>query len=638
MTERDIRCEVPITDSNVRVEDREEILSILDKVGARRLWLAAAREMLFDPSAGMDHLRENVRFFKSRGVEVGIWINGFGFGVPAERPVNWQRIVSVSGAHRPDRDEFCPEDPGFSAAYTDLLSSLASLGPDLIMLDDDLCLSARPGIGCFCPIHQKMISERLGEPLGDPSRFPALFFIGGPNRYRDAWYRAMGDSMKAFCRRAREAVDRVDPSVRLGFCAGYTNWTFEGIDCIELARILAGSCRPFFRLTSAPYWVADWYHRFSMNGLQNVIENARAQSAWCRGADVEFFAEADSYPRPAYHVGESLLENFDTALCADGVSCLKYMLDYNLPLGYENSYIKAHLASAEFRDNVAAAFKDSSPAGVRLFCRPLPATDLIFPDNFTTDKAVTREYFSSSAQLFTGLGVPVNYSQEGRIAAAFGNEALNINSFEGIEKLVLDLPAALILKKQGFDVGFVLCDPAPVPDAEIFGDLRVPLFFVGKNAAHDAKNGFFSLSLEDCAEVLSEFVSGTIRYPSAYRFRSGSVELLVCAFDGAAIGELSSISLSYARAEQLHAFAPVYPYAPKTHGLYQIFSRTPGGFALLVENLGDDKYSDLEFSLPFAARSARLFGAEGSLEDSGRTLKLRSVLYPKESFAVSFTV
>jgi hypothetical protein len=103
----------------------------------------------------------------------------------------------------------------------------------MIMLDDDMCLSVRPGIGCFCDRHMELLSRELGEDLnGKP--LEKLMFTGGRNRYRDAWLKVMGETMRKFCRSVRDMVNTVDPTVRLGFCAGYTSWDVEGADALAI--------------------------------------------------------------------------------------------------------------------------------------------------------------------------------------------------------------------------------------------------------------------------------------------------------------------------------------------------------------------------------------------------------------------
>ena len=637
MKRSDLRPDLPVMLSTLTGENRSSYLAEFVRLGCRRLWLCPDRALLFEPDADLSVIKSHLDFFILNGVETGFWINAFGFGGPASRGVPWRRLVSVTGAVHPENDEFCPSDPRFVEAMAEYIKRLASLSPDLIMFDDDMCMSVRPGIGCFCPRHIEMMGEKLGEKLALSDRLPSLVFTGAPNRYRSAWYEAMGETMRSFCRRMREAVDSVDAAVRLGFCAGYTNWTTEGADPIELSRILAGNTEPFFRFTSAPYWVADWYHRFPSQGFNSVVENARMQAAWCKDSGVEVFAEDDSFPRPAYHVDASFVELFDAAVRTAGVRSLKYMLDYVSPLGYETKYAEEHLRDAALFEGIEAAFSGKSPAGIRLYCPNKSLADRTLPEKFTTEKNVMREYFSVSAAFFTGMGVPVSYDGACEVSAVFGSEADDFTG-DGVKKLILDMRAAAALRERGFDVGFDFAVPAPIPDREFFGDCPIRLSVTGKGALRSASEGFFDVKLRPKAKVLSEFAAGETRFPSAYSYNDGKIEYLVFCFDASAMGELSTVFVSYARADQIYAFAPVFPFAPKTHGLYQIYSKNASSRAILIENISHDRYADLYLILPEKAVSLKLTGASGSLSEDGASIIFDSTLYPREAVVAEYEI
>ncbi|MBQ9544339.1 MAG: hypothetical protein IJV00_04355 [Clostridia bacterium] len=634
----DLRPDLPVMLSTLTEDNRASYLEEFISLGCRRLWLCPERELLFDADADLSGIKSHIDFFRANGFETGLWINAFGFGGPAVKDVPWQRIVSSVGVDRPRNDEFCPADPGFAHAMATLVARLAALSPQLIMLDDDLCVSVRPGIGCFCPRHLEMMSDFLGEKLSLSDSLPSLLFTGKPGRYRSAWYKSVGDSMRSFCRLMREAVDSVDPSIRLGFCAGYTSWTCEGADPIELSRILAGTTEPFFRFTSAPYWVADWYHRFPSQGFNSVIENARMQAAWSKDSGIEVFGEDDSYPRPAYHVDASFVELFDAGLRTTGVRSLKYMLDYFSPLGYETKYSEEHKKDAALLEAIGAAFDKKTPSGVRLYCANKGLDKRTLPDKFTSEKNVMRDYFSVAAAFFTGLGIPVSYDGDVSVSALFGEDAEDFVFSEDVKKLILDLPAAKKLSSLGYDVGLDSVLSAPIPDREYFGELPLRLSVTGKGAVKSASEGFYDVKTKPGAVILSEFSASNKRFPSAYSCSDGKREYLVFCFDAAAMGELSTVFLSYARAEQIFDFAPVFPYIPKTHGLYQIFSSGLDSRAVLIENLSHDRFSSLEIVLPEKARSVALCGLSGSLSEDGKKIRLAGTFYPREAVLIEYKV
>ena len=53
----------------------------------------------------------------------------------------------------------CPADKDFQQYIYDMIKEVAKLNPKTIMMDDDLRLIARPGKGCACPLHMKMIND-----------------------------------------------------------------------------------------------------------------------------------------------------------------------------------------------------------------------------------------------------------------------------------------------------------------------------------------------------------------------------------------------------------------------------------------------------------------------------------------------
>jgi uncharacterized protein YbjT (DUF2867 family) len=67
-----------------------------------------------------------------------------------------------------------------------------------------------------------MVGEELSE-----ADLPRLLFTDGKNKYRSAWLQMVGDSNRRFARRLRAAVDSVDPTQRMGFCAGFTSYDID---------------------------------------------------------------------------------------------------------------------------------------------------------------------------------------------------------------------------------------------------------------------------------------------------------------------------------------------------------------------------------------------------------------------------
>lgn len=607
-----LRPDVPFMNSNLNAASRVAFLRQAQEAQAARVWISLDRSSLFDREDHMKRLEDNLRFFEQNGMETGVWIQAFGFGDPLSyKACGWTRLRSVTGKEK-EMDAFCPEDPDFTAAYLAWVADIAKLSPALIMLDDDLCLSVRPGIGCFCDRHRKLLQQEVGELPDLPK-----IFTGGKNKYRDAWYRVMGNTLRTFCRRVREAVDKVDPTIRMGFCAGYTSWDIEGTDPIELARILAGGTRPFYRLTAAPYWVAT--NRFPGMRLSAIIENARNQIEWSRAAaDIEIFAEADSYPRPCYHTPAMLMENFDIAMHAAGIKSLKYLFDYYSSPSYETQYQRIHVRNLPLYEAVEDAFRDTTPCGIKVYRPPHRITEAVLPKAFVGEKPVMRSYFSKAAAMLARHAIPVAYG-ESEYAVVFGDDALY---FDGKPKrVVLDRAAALLLQEKGVDVGFTLGAEAPHPTFEIFENERVLLQGI------DGEATFFDLCLKDGATVQSRFDAGAVA-----SFTYGN--FLILNFDAFTVGEASTLYGSYARGAQLQKFFGFpYPAVCGHADLYAICAERENEHVMLLQNLSIDPVFDFDIRLPRPCRRFRLIGGEGTL--SGDRIRVTTDLAPQATLLLT---
>lgn len=588
--------DIPMLNSNVNKDNRVQILDILKNAKVKRLWLALDRHTLFNRGDDLLKLGDNLRFFEQNGIETGVWMQAFGFGgpLPKGEKRSWTRIKSLSGVQN-DMDVFCPEDENFILAYCDWIKDVAKTGTRLIMLDDDLCMSVRPGIGCFCDKHIKLLEQKVGK-------IPSLeqIFTGGPNKYRDAYLEVMGNSMRTFCKKVRAAVDSVDDTIRVGLCAGYTSWDIEGTDPIEMSKILAGNTKPFFRMTGAPYWVAPQKQRFKNQRLSAVIENARNQISWSKPTDIEHFAEADSYPRPCYHCSASLIENFDIAMQVSGARSLKYILDYYSSPDYEKQYYKIHIRNFPLYEQIEKTFKNSTPCGVRLYRPYRRIKDLTFPEKFIGEKSImTKSYFSAAASMLSALGIPTCYDGKSDFAAVFGDDALYFENKH--RKVILDLPAALILQKQGLDVGIKNISETEAPFIENLKNERVPIF----NTEADAK--FYNLELKETAKIKSRFDTGAVASFVYDKF-------LVLNFDALYVGEGSTLICSYARAKQITDFIEnTFPVIQGYADIYSICHKTETGYALLFQNHSSDPLFDFYITSPKPCKEISLYMCEGEI-------------------------
>ena len=604
-----IRPDIPIMNSNVTESNRNEYLCQIKAAEVRRVWLALDRRTLFsDREEDLQRLWENLRFFEENGFETGVWMQAFGFGDPLPyTECGWTRLRSATGVVK-EVDALCPEDPEFVAAYLAWVRDIARLSPKLIMLDDDLCLSVRPGIGCFCDRHMKLLEKEVGEIRDIPR-----MFTGGRNKYRDAWYKVMGNTLRGFCEKVRAAVDGIDPDIRVGFCAGYTSWDIEGCDPIELSRILAGKTEPFFRFTAAPYWTAPKCDRFHGQKLADVIENARNQIAWSKDSGIEVFAEGDSYPRPCYNCPAMLVENFDIVMHACGVRSLKYLFDYSSSPQYEKQYLKIHCRNLPLYERIEAAFRGATPSGVRVY-RPMHRIqDALLPTEFIGEKAVMRTYFSSAVAMLTCHAIPVCYDGESDYAAVFGDDALY---FENVhQKVVLDMTAAMLLKERGIDVGIECVTDAPLPQFELFENERVPLRQIGAGVS------FRNPTLKAGATVHSRFDTQAI---ASFEYQN----FLVLNFDARSVNETNALVCSYERGKQLQRFfGNPFPSILGFSEVYSVCATRDTKQIAIFQNLSIDPIFDFDIVLPARCKAFQLYGAQGTAE--GNKIRIGSEFSPQ---------
>lgn len=646
MEQRYYAPDVPIALITLNDESKFIFLQKLQKVGAKRVWICCVDTFLNNDSVNLEDCKKYVRFFRENGLECGIWIRSLGFGTPlspAAPKVNWTRLTSVTG-NAPEIDAFCPEDPGFVEAYLAYVKQIAACEPQLIQLDDEHCLSVRPGIGCFCHRHRALMGQKLGEEI-EPDGLPEKIFTGKQNKYRDAWLDVCGQTHLGFTTKVRNAIHEIDPSIRVGFCAGYTSWDIEGIDALSLTKNLAGKNEPFLRFTGAPYWCNPVKGRFPGQKLNTVIECAREQAAWSRDSGVEVYAEADSFPRPAYQSSAKLIDCFDIAMQAEGIKCLKYLFDYYSSPDYEDKYYKLHRRHMPLYRHIAQTFEGLRDAGVRLYRRFDRIRRADLGEVFPGEKPVQRTFFSAASAMLTQLSIPVCYTGNANVGAAFGEDALDIPEDHFPEKLILDLPAAKLLQEKGWDLGIRAITPHVPAAAEnyYFSDGKkeyISNSHSGLGLFPKMHNGYFDVKLDDSNRVLSEFCYPDGGRPSSCICRRGNTEFFILLFDAAALGQSCSAECSYSRQRQLLEFiGGKYPAITGENEVYCLCKEAENGkkMAVLLLNLGHDTLFDYTVELDGAWDTCSLYGGAGILSTDKRKLQITTDLPTGEALVLELT-
>jgi len=551
---------------------------------------------------------------KAEGFEPCVWINAFGFGGPlseeSRQLLPFQKITAPNG--KTLDSAFCPTDPAFTEYYCKFVQELLQAGAETILLDDDLCLNVRPGLGCACDGHLRRLREELKEEISREEIYEKVF-TGEANRYRRAWAKVMGDSLKEFCITLRKAVDEINPSARMGFCSGYTSWDLEGADALELTDLLAGKNKPLLRYSAAPYW--EYTRRFPWEPEGHIVEFCRQQIQWSRHrADVELFTENDTYPRPRTNVPAFAAESFDFMTSADSApNQLKYLFDYVSSPDYERGYLNAHLQNRDLIRTVGERLGSLPAAGVYVHDTMRKFTEISLPTPFCGEKQVMRSVsFSAASALLSANGIPVTYEDHGGVTAAFGDGGRTVPLHQ--KAYILDLPAALELQKREIDVGLISAVPASRGGTEYF---RKPADFI--RISDRTEEGFVRAELSPKAKVESEFSPGM---PSSYRYVNGrGMKFLVLLFRGDFVCSSQEIAASYYRQEQIADFCreggslPVF--CPKHPKLHLICKETEEVLAMAYCNYGNDPIEEPFFETAVPLGDGETFGCEGTPEQGG---------------------
>ena len=577
-------------------------------------------------------LKDNLSFLSGKGYEPFVWTQAFGFGIPLDENESalsklFDRITDFDGNVL--GDAMCPLGEEFLTYYRFLIQGIAKAGVKRIMLDDDLCLSVRPGLGCSCEKHLDMLSERLGRKISRDILKKELF-KGEASELRRVWLNVMGETLVEFCRKVRAFADEIDSEIEMGFCAGYTSWDLEGVDALTLTRVLAGKNKPFMRLTGAPYWVEQ--KRFDGQGMAQIIEFTRMQRAWCEGQGVEVFTENDSYPRPRYRVPAAILETFDFMMAADSdIGQLKYLFEYYTSPEYENGYIDHHLRNKEKRDYVQSIMSKMPSKGIYVHEQMRKAEFMSFPENAPGNSDTMMTAFSDAADLLSSCAIPTTYEKHDGVVIAFGDSGRTVE-LENHNGYIIDYPSAIALMKRGVDVGIVSSKGAPVPFTEKFVrfDDQVLLDGCVRNTKSFGGDMFFDCILRKNAQIESVYPSLYGETVASYRYQNEcGQKFLVFLFDGNAVKSNSGLSCSYYRQRQIveacEWMGETLPCSLRKHpGLYMIVKEDKEKKAIAFANFSLDPAYDVLIEMK-AGKKFEGIGAEVNQAENGIRI---SCVYP----------
>ena len=615
-------------------QNREQYLKDFKDLGVDHVFLSAEERwpLVSDEvrNKWMELIKDANDFYMEKGYECGVWISTIGYGSPlfsdATNKGAMTQIRSIVGKN--GGDALCPSDEHFVESIVKTVQEIARTGARMIMLDDELCLSVCPGIGCACDNHLKEFSRLMGEEI-TLKGLPERVFTGKANKYRKTWLQMQGDTLRKFCRTLREALDEVDPTVRLGYCAGYTSFDTEGVDAFELTHILAGNTKPFMRFTSAPYW--HFAQRFGQAPMQTFIEYVRMQNAWGKDEGIELFAECDTYPHNRFHTPRAHIECFDSAtMLTKNIGVLKYFYHYPCQPTQERGYINAHLAAAKVKEQMQKAFHTRPEVGVRVYEEMHKLHDATLPESFDvvkSQKEIMYKYaFSEAQQMLSVHAIPTVYDGKGLCGICFGENAKYLPADAFDNGLILDVTAAELLQARGVDVGLLSAAPITVGVLEDFKDGFDP------HAVYWANN-LCDMNIAPTASVSSEFVSISCvaprhRFPACYRYENGKGQrFLVFGFRAETQTRHSGAYWNYGRGAQLGREIPWLcgkELPAKCEGnpfLYCLTNEDESSVAVAYFNCSVDGIDETEVTFARDVKNVKIIGGKG--EQTGkRTAKI----------------
>lgn len=554
----------------------------------------------------LENIKAEIKFFEDAGFPAAVWCNTLGFG--NRRPEldrllpGATRLTSFGGN---TGGAVCTTDSLFCKMMQRNMQDYVRAGAKMILLDDELVQSVRPGFCCTCDEHLRRFERKVGrfysrEQVRD-------LFTGAPSPERSAYMEVMGESLLDFCKALRDAVDEVDPDVFMAICASFTHFNVEGVDMFELSKMLAGKGRrPIMRLSGAPYW-SVFSQRVPGQTLGDVCDFVRMQAGWYRGRDIVLWDENDPHPRASEMVPASYCELYDKIMMANGgVHRHKYMLCYDR-LSKDAAYLDAHLEDMGDDNALIKMFGGTTPLGFRVWncehCIDSMTLPEEYPGNWRLMGMITHSF---AAEFLTENSIPSRF--EGGVGApgiAFGDQAalLPAESLEG--GLVLDVPAALALQARGVDVGLDSCIPVPKQGRERFGE------YVKSFGTKDGR--FFKMTPRNGAEfeVLSTFESPGDTIPACVLTHTADGVFAIYAWDGHSItpgrtGDQRGLWGCPERADQLRGIyramsGEELPAFTRRHpGLYVLAAGTTDGsrMSVLLCNIWPDTALNLEVEVP----------------------------------------
>ena len=371
-----------------------------------------------------------------------------------------QHIMDCDGN---ESSGFCPLDAAAASAHIANLKKTVELGrPRLVIIEDDLNLSGHSGTvsdhgGCFCPLHMAAFARRIGRTM-TAREAGALFDAptAANEPLRRAFAQLSKESLVQFCRRVRQAIDEVDPTIRVCLCQS-AQVDLDGDTTEANVRALAGGVRPMTRVYGAAYFSEN----VSADLPKTLAHTFYSMQHLPR--DIEMIYEADVFPHTRFYNSTLFYKSEIAAAFMAGAEdlllfCVRTAED---PLA-DRAYLDMFRANRRRFAAVRDFRRKASLTGVRAVYRA---------DERALFRTRKHDMLAEGARVLAKFGLPMT-TLPSNASVLFGATAERLpeqeirDLFKGAT--IVDSTAALALAKRG------LADLLGCTVADAEGDLEFP--------------------------------------------------------------------------------------------------------------------------------------------------------------------
>ncbi len=335
---------------------------------------------------------------------------------------------------RASNSVYCILDERWQKYAYKVAALYAETHPKTLWIDDDFrSLNHSCKYGCFCPIHAKAVSNRLGQEMtGAEIKKQIVKGDTFGKRVRKAWLQVNYEGQKNAAAGIEQAVHNVDTAIRVGLMnSGERAHAMQGRDMDELLHIFAGHNQPLSRPLGGAY--KDCLHEELID-----IHQGMALSIAQLSDDVEIVSEVENWPHTRYTKGlriTALQMKLHALAGADKISM--NIFDFmGTPYRQEMEMVKLIRDNKKEIIEIQDLRKGKKQQGVGLLWYPGQVENLPKKKGTLDDLMIKRQFDT----LFPMLGIPTCF-QESQVNLLSGVNARCCSR----EKLMQLLQKGLIL-------------------------------------------------------------------------------------------------------------------------------------------------------------------------------------------------